>query len=534
MKKNGLLVCIILLLHCGCCKKEERNKASSRVINTACCSPISSLDPRVGNEFPSALAIRMLYDGLMRLGPNGEIVPALAERYEISSDQRTYTFYIRSAKWSNGDEVTAYDFEYAWKKSVDPKTICNGAFTFHIIKNVPLCLAGKVSVDEIGVRALGEKILQIELEHPAPYFLSILSFSTYAPINKKIDLIKKDWANEAGEYLTTNGPFYVAEWKKREYLLLKKNPLYWDHERVKIAGINIQYISDTATQFYLFEQGKLDWTGEPFSPLSTDLITNAVAEEKMHRIELVSLSWLFVNTEKYPYNNKNMRKALAYAINRKEITQHILQQGERPATSILGGFLALTKNPYFPDGDQNKAKQHLALALGELGISKEELPPFEASFYSSNQTASRLAQALQQQWKETLGIDVSLHFSEWPIHFTDIKKGSYQLGSMGWTSWLNDPVYILDTFRDRLCSINMSRWEHPIYQAYLAQSDIELNPEKRRELFKKAEELLIDEMPVIPLYFQQGIYFKNEHLKNVYVSPLKEIDFSYAYFEEEK
>jgi len=528
----GVLLLFSLVFAWGCSKNGSSTNKEKRYVNVAIASCVRSLDPRIGNEYPSAFVIRMLYEGLMRMGEDGQLFPGMAESYEVSEDQIRYTFHLRSANWSNGDKVTAYDFEYAWKKAVDPSFAKTGAFTFYAIKNVEACLQGKVDVGQVGVKALDEKTLVVDLEHPAPYFLALTACPTFMPINKRIDLEKSDWANKAGDYFTCNGPFIMDEWRKGDFLTLKKNQRYWNVSDVLLAGIKVLVVEDAMTQFYLFEKGKIDWFGDPLlGTMPPDILKDPSVRERIQSREAFGLFWFFLNTEIYPLNNKSLRKALAYSINRSEIAEHVLQMGERPAMGILAEGFNIQTDPYFDDGNLKKAREYFNQALQELDIKKEEFPKLTISI-STRVASSRLNQAIQQQWHDALGIDVELDSKEWPVHFTKLSKGDFQVGEVQWVSWLYDPIYLLETFRIKSFATNMSSWEHPEYRHLLDLADNEVDVERRKELLRRAETFLMEEMPVIPICFSRVCYMKNPKLHGVYISPLKELDFRWAYFED--
>lgn len=537
MKKILAILILFSVFFAGCGSKEKLSFKSKngkkRVVNIAVPSSIRSLDPRIGNDYPSAFVVRMLYEGLMRVGEDGQLFPGIAESYEVSKDQIVYTFHLRDSQWSNGDPLTAYDFEYAWKKSVDPRFAKTGAFTFYAIKNVEACLQGEVDVGEVGIKALDDKTLVVTLEHPAPYFIHLTTCPTYMPINKRIDLEKSHWANQIDRYFTCNGPFMVDLWRKGDSLVLKKNPAYWSEKDVLLPGIFISVIEDEMTQFYLFEKGKLDWVGDPIGNISPDILKDENIRKRIQNRDAFGLSWYFVNTQAYPLHNKNLRKALAYAINRKEIAEYVLQMGEQPAMGILARNFALQEGPYFEDGNLEKAREHFNLALEELGIEKKDFPTLRVST-AIKWISSRLYQAIQQQWQEAFGIDVELDQADWPIHFTKLSKGNFQIGEMQWISWLYDPIYLLETFRIRSLATNMSHWEHSEYRHFLDLSDKEIDTKKRQEYLLQAETLLMEEMPVIPICFSRVCYLKNPKLKGVCISPLKELDFRWAYFEEDE
>ena len=517
----------------GCHKHVNfKNGKNQRFVNISFLSCLRSLDPRVSNEFPSCHVVNMTYEGLMHLDLNGEHTFGIAKSVDISEDQLTYIFHLRDSHWSNGDLLTAYDFEYSWKKTVDPQFAHTGSFTFYSIKNVSACLEGDVSVDEVGIHALDQKTLKVELEHPAPYFLYLTTCSTYSPIHRQMDEKLPNWANVSGDTFICNGPFKLKKWKKSVEIVLEKNEHYWDTKNVQLPGIQIQIIHDANTQYMLFEKGQLDWVGQPFNPLPFDIFEDDHIEDKVHKLEAMGLYWFFVNTEKPPFDNKNLRKAIAYAINRQEITDHIFQTGEVPAMGILNSKLRLKNTPYFEDGNIEKAQEHLRMALKDLGLKNvTELPPVTVSQRSSI-FMLRVMQAIQQQIYEVLGIQIELEQSDWPVHFNKLAQGDFSIGEIGWSSWLWDPIYMLDTFRTRSFATNMSRWEDVRYKEYLEKSDYEIDIEKRKEYLQQAEQILMEEMPVIPICFNSIAFMNNPKLKNVYLSPLKVIDFRSSFFEE--
>ncbi|WP_194847970.1 peptide ABC transporter substrate-binding protein [Candidatus Neptunochlamydia vexilliferae] len=528
MKKVLLILLLLPLLFF--CAKNKSQKNRGNIVRIPIGSPIRSFDPRISNVYPSAHIINMLYEGLMRLGPNGEILPGAAESVTISEDQTVYTFYLRDSIWSNGDPVTAYDFEYAWKKSIDPMSAEAGAFTFYVIKHAKACLKGEKKIDDVGVKALNEKTLRVELSNPTPYFLSLCACTTYSPVHRKSDLNCFEWMGEKNN-LICNGPFILKSLQRGVELFLEKNPLYWDVDTVKIRGISVQIVPDAATQFFLFEKGKFDWVGHPFNGLPSEILEDCHRKEILKSIDAEQIVWYFLNTEKPPFKNKNFRKALAYAMDRQKIADYVFALGETPAVGICKGLMS-KKNPYFKDANLKTAQTFLQKALEEMGLTKDELPPITLTQESSN-TMSQVNQAVQQQISQALGVKVEINQSDFPVHFKRLSLGNYEFGSLTWVSWIKDPIYMLDTFRDRSLATNMSRWEHPDYQALLKKADRERDPVARMEYLRQAEALLMEEMPVIPLCFTRLHYLSNESLKGVYVSPLREIEFRYAYFSEE-
>lgn len=489
---------------------------------------VRSLDPRSSHDHPSNHVVKMLFEGLFRIDLDGQVQPALVESYEISSDKKTYIFKLKSSQWSNGSEVTAQDFEYGWKQVIDPTLPNNGVHIFYPIKNVQAVIQKKATIDQVGIKALDAKTLMVELENPAPFFLESLTFSSFCPVNSAADINDPDWSQKAGEGFICNGPFKLKDWKKGYEIYLEKNPTYWEAQSIKLQEIKIAIVSDLNTQLSMFEKGEIDWLGKPLAKLPLDAIPSLKKDGKLNYFNSLGVFWFFFNTQQFPFNNKNIRKAFSYAINRKEITDYLLQENEGPATSVLPPLLS-GKKQHFNDGNVVIARKYLELGMQELGIGIDQIAHITLS-YGSSELNNKVSQAIQQQWEKAFGIIVDLQHQEWKSYYDQLSKGDYQIGGMSWYSWTRDPSYTLEIFKYASDGINMSRWENSEYQACLNAAQKEIDDKKRIEFFMKAEELLIEEMPVMPVYFLNITFAKKNNLFNYYVSELNEIDFSRSYF----
>jgi len=520
-----LLTC--LLFTSGGCKKKA---PSERFVRISFRDDVRSLDPVIGVDYPSAFVTKMLFEGLMYIGSNGELQTAVAKKYEISKDQKTYTFHLRPSHWSNGDRVTAYDFEYSWKKVVNPENGAIGVHNFYPILNARAANSGEKSIDSVGIRALNENTLEVELENPTPYFLEILSTASYFPVNQRVDQGSPNWANQVGDGFVCNGPYRLNKHHLEDEIVVTKNPTYWDASSVTMPGIQIVIIKDATTQLGMFEKKELDWLGKPFSKITPEAIEHLRNHGDIQFFKTLGLYWFFVNVEAFPFNNTKMRKAFSYAIDREAITDHLLGGKEKPAMGVLPYSLSTQSSPFFEDNNTLLAQKLFNEALAEMRIGRGDLPEITINYVPSAPN-SRLVSTLQEHWKRTFGIQVKLEQQEWKSHYAKLQQGNFQIGGMGWQSWLRDPIYIMQTFRDRDDGVNMSRWENQEYKELLAATETELSPKKRRKLFNRAEALLMEEMPVIPIYFQTIAFSKNEHLKNILISELYETDFRWSYFD---
>ncbi len=535
--KNLLLLFLLLLTLTACEKKEVKSFPDlslkrKELLHANMATEVRSLDPCHGYEASSSFFVKMLFEGLMRLGPTGEIIPGVAESYEISEDQKVYTFHLRSSNWIDGSPVTAYDFEYAWKRIVNPATATRAAHNFYAIKNVQAVVKGNASMDTLGIRAVDDKTFVVELEHPAPYFLEAITTAPFRPIPAELDQKDPQWSTRLGKDFICNGPFRLKEWTRSNSLIIVKNSHYWRADEIRLDGIKVSFIKEEPTALMMFEKGELDWIGRPLTKIPLDAILTLKKEGKLIERPTFGLYWYFFNTETFPFNNKKMRLAFAYAINRREIVEDLLEEDERPAMSIFSSFLALQKTPYFPDGDVELARKLFDEALEELGLTKEKLPPITLSGTHA-EVARRLSQIVQEQWHRAFGIEVKLEHEEWNCYYDRVAGGKYQIAGMNWITWIKDPIYILQTFKYRSSGMNMPKWEDSRYQALLSASDDEIDLHQRQELLHQAEKLLLEEMPVTPVYFLTATFAQSPRVKNISFSELADVDFTWAYIERE-
>ncbi|QRG66300.1 peptide ABC transporter substrate-binding protein [Brevibacillus choshinensis] len=484
----------------------------------------STADPGLSDDNISSMVVSSTFDGLTRKGPDGKFHEAAAEKIETSEDGLTYTFHLRDAKWSNGDPVTAHDFEFAWKRALDPQTASDYAYQLFYIKNGADYNAGKAKRDDVGVKALDDKTLEVHLENPTPFFLELTAFATYYPVNKKVVEANPNWAMEASSHVG-NGPFKLETWAHKNKMSFVKNDSYWDKDNVKVDKIDVTMIEDQNTELSMFENDELDWAGGPFSTLPTDAIPALKESGAFKVIPVANTYWYQFNIEKPPFNNVKIRKAFGYAINRQAIIDNILQAGQIPATGILPPTMAVKPDGYFRDHDTELAKQLLAEGMQELGISK--LPPITLIFNTS-EAHKKIAEAVQDQWKQTLGVDVKVANMEFKVYLDTLDSGNYQIARRGWVADFNDPVNFIEIFREKKGN-NNTNWTNPHYNELLQQAAKERDLEKRKQLFGQAEQILMDEMPLSPIYFYTLSWLQGEKVANgIYTDALGNGDLKYV------
>lgn len=505
-----LLICIFTF--CGCEKS-----SSEKTLKLTFLSEVNSLDPRFGYEIPANHAVKMLFEGLMRFSPDRGLIPAAAESYQISQNQKKYTFKIRPSKWINGQPVTAFDFEYAWKSIVDPKLPTQGAADFYPIKNVEAIVRGDLPVDAAGITAIDAETLVVELAYPCPFFLELTATSAYSPIYRN-EAEKNPFSEH---FQITNGPFYLKEWVQQDHMIFEKNPAYWNAGSVSLERIEISIIEDVSTQLALFEKGESDWFGKPFAKLPLDAVPDLESKMLLHHFPEKAVYWYFINTEKYPFNHPKVRRAFGLAVDRHEIVSHLLKEKEECATSVNRGY------HLFNDGAIDEAKALFCEALEEMGIDLDSFPVVHLS-YCNIETNHRIACAVQQQWQNVFKIQVKLDPQEWTTYYDNLSNGKFEIGGLSWHSRVRDPIYNLQLFKYSDDRLNMANWENQEFQKLIDGAQGESNLQKRQTLLEKAESILMDEMPIIPLYFLTISYAKNSLLDHVYLSDMNEIDFAWA------
>ncbi|MGC5324472.1 peptide ABC transporter substrate-binding protein [Brevibacillus sp. SYSU BS000544] len=501
--------------------------AAPQVLKMNLHSEPPTADPGLAEDTTSGAVIRATFDGLTRTGEDGTPHESVAEKIDVSDDLITYTFHLRDAKWSNGEPLTAHDFEYAWKRVLNPKTAANYAYQLYYIKNAEKANKGEAKPEDIGVKALDDKTLQVTLENPTPYFLELTAFYTYYPVSKAV--VEKDpkWASEAKTHVG-NGPFKMESWEHKSKLVLVKNENYWDKDAVKLDKIEFSMVEDENTELSMFDNGEIDWAGSPLSSLPTDAIPALKQSGKMTTQPIAGTYWYKFNTEKAPFNNVKIRKAFAYSINRQAIIDNVTQTNQAPAMGAVPPSMNLGVDGYFKDNDLETAKTLLAEGMKELGIDK--LPPITLSFNTS-EGHKKIAEAIQDQWKKNLGVDVKLENKEWKVYIEDLHQGNFQVGRMGWLGDFNDPINFLELYKDKKGGNNDTNWENPQYKELLNKSALEKDSAARKKILADAEKILMEDMPIAPIYFYTNSWVKNDKVKGVIVDGLGFIDFKWGFIE---
>jgi oligopeptide transport system substrate-binding protein len=429
----------------------------------------------------------------MRIDSDGTPVYAIAKSHEVSADHKRYIFKLRDSLWSNGDRVTAHDFEYAWKKILSPDFSTPFAYLFYPIKHAKLAKEGKIPLDEVGLKAEDDWTLIVELDHPTPYFLELTAFTLYSPVNHRIDRIHPNWAGEEGKGYVCNGSFQLKKRSPSRGYELVKNPFYWNAKRIELDQVLITQNNNYTAQ-QMFKSDEIDWLGRPLFPWDS---SGSGYSEKIETTSTPRIFWYVFNVRRFPFSHPKLRQAFAYGINRAALIEELHYEGSAAGTPLPYAH-TLLRNRGIVDGDKEKARQLFQEALQELKIKKGEFPVItiiQATGEIRNKTAH-------------------------------LMHGDYQIGAMNWKAWINDPSYTLNAFRYASERVNFAKWENEEYQALLANADQEICPESRLKYLGSAEEILLREMPVIPIYYEAHQFMRKKRIK-VDVNPLTGyVDFS--------
>ena len=510
LKKLGLVLFLFAVTANGFAKPD--NLAEEQVLRRGNGSEVQTLDPHKAEGVPASNILRDLYEGLTIESPTGEVIPGAAESWEISDDGRVYTFRIRdNAKWSNGDPVTAADFVFGLRRSVDPATGSQYSQILAPILNAEDIIAGRKAVDSLGVEAIDDRTLKITLKAATPYLLGLLNHSTTYPVHKGSVEKHGDQFSRPGK-LVGNGAYQLKEWQVQSHVTLVRNPMYWDNENTIIEEVHYLPIEEASTELKRYRAGELDITGAiPANQL--DWIRKNLPGE-LHIAPTLGTYYYGFNLTRPPFkDNLKLRQALSMAVDREILTEKISKAGEIPAygwvppgvsnyTSQALDYAKMTKAERI-----KKAKQ----LYQEAGYNQGNPLTVEIR-YNTSEGHKKMAIAIAAMWKKNLGIRARLINEEWKVFLENRKqKKLTEAFRGGWIGDYNDAF----TFAELMQSdhgINDSGYNNPEYDKLLEQAAHESDLDKRRLIMEEAERMLLKDHAIMPLYF-----YVTKHLIKPYV-----------------
>ncbi|MBD0383225.1 peptide ABC transporter substrate-binding protein [Paenibacillus sedimenti] len=487
----------------------------------------TSIDPPIGFDQVSYDIVNNAFEGLTRLGKDHNPEPAMAKEWKVTPDGKKYTFTLRDGiKWTNGDPVKAADFEYAWKRLLDPKTASDAAFLAYPIEGAEAFNSGKGSADDVKVKAVDDKTLEVTLAQPASWLIGMVSSPAFFPVNKAVVEKNAKWAGEAAT-IVSNGPFTITEWKHDSELKMVKNDQYWDAANVKLGGVTYKMVNDSNTAYQLYSTGELHTTGS----IPADLSEKLFAENKVTVEDAAGTAFYRFNTKMEPFNNVNIRKAFIAAVDRQKLVDLVLKQKQKPADGYVSPGL---KDPAGGDFrkvggslikfDAAEAKQLLAKGMQE---AKYTTLPEVTLTYNTNDVSQRIAQAVQAMFKDNLGIDVKLANKEGKVMTDEQKKLQLQLSRSSFLPDFADPINFLDGFQSTN-PFSRTGWVNASYDKLIKDAYNEPDEKKRFALMHDAEKILMDDAPILPLYFYNTAYMQSEKLEGVVRHAFGFVDFKWA------
>lgn len=486
----------------------------------------TSFDPPIGFNAASYNALNNLMEGLTRLDAEHVPQPAIAEKWEISDDGLVYTFHIReNANWSNGDPVTAEDFVFAWKRLLDPDTASPAAFLGYFIKGGEAFNNGEGSADDLGLKAVNEKTFEVTLESPTGFFLNLISNPAFFPVNHKVAQENPEWHTEADTYVS-NGPFKLKEWNHDQNFVFERNPEYWDADNVKLDEVHWAMVNDSNTEYQMYESGQLDSSGIP-----ADLAETLLESDDIFYEEQAGTHFYRFNVTMEPFQNKNIRKAFALAVNQEDIVNYITKTLQKPAYGFVSyGFKDANGNDFREtNGDLIKYDPEEAKKLLEQGMEEEgysELPKITLSYNTSDQNKA-IAEYLQEQFKTVLGVEVELSNTEWNVFLEDQKALKLQFSRSSFLADYGDPVNFLESFITD-SSMNRTGWSNEKYDELIRLSKQEVDEQKRFDYLYEAEQILFDEMPIFPMHFYNQIVLLNPDVTGIVRHPVGYLELKWA------
>lgn len=507
---------------------ENAEPSGDQTLNINIKTEPPSLHPGTSSDTTSSAVLDQVFEGLTRINLEGEPEEAMAESIDVSEDGLTYTFKIREdAEWSNGDPVTAEDFEYAWKWVLDPESAdTDYAYQLYPIKGAEDAKENGGSLDDVGITVEDEKTLVVELTQPTDYFLELTAFHTYYPLNKDVASENDKWALDVGDDYVTNGPFKLVSWDHKDRIVIEKNEDYWDADTVQLETITMHMIDDESTALSMYENDELDWIGDPVDAIPLAAIQSMKDAGELHIEDRAGLYYYAVNHEDEVLGNANIRKALALSINRLGIVDNVTQTEEKPAMALVPpSMFEENEEGYFADNDIDEAKKYLEKGLEELGL--DELPAIKLS-YNTDEGHAAIAQAVQDMWNKNLDLNVELNNEEWNVYLDSLGEGNYQIGRMGWIADFNDAINFLEIF-ETVGGNNYTNWENDEFKALLKDSRAELDSDKRQEILKEAEELFMEELPIVPVYFYTNTYAAKDNVKGIEALPVGAFNLKWGY-----
>jgi oligopeptide transport system substrate-binding protein len=521
LRRVGLWVILLLLVGsnslAGC--SGLTSLSNGGVLHLTADADPPTLDSAFALDGNSYNVLNNVMEGLMRLGKENEPEPAIATSMpEVSPDGRTYTFRIREeARWSDGEPVQAQDFEYAWKRILNPETQAPVVFNLFPIENAVAYIQGQVPESEVGVKALDERTLEVQLEERTPHFLELLATSPFLPARQDIVEAAEGKFGRDADQLVYNGPFVLTEWKHEQSFTLKKNSRYWDKETVQLQEVRVHIVKDATEALGMYTSDEVDVvplnavTFEAFKN-SPDLVTHPRG----------ALLLIMFNTKEPPFNNTNIRKAFSLAIDRNRLVNELLKNGSRPAGGMVPPAIHSYQGKPFRDQtedyvefDPKKAKKLLKKGLKEAKLSR--VPDIVMSVNDDERRF--LALFIQQELKNNLGVEVQISPQPVSHKIAVDAAGQFQMSILRWIGSYDDPMAFLE-IGTSVSPVNFGRWSNQQFDFLVQKAKGNPDPAWRETDLIQAEAVVAQDAGVAPLYYEGQAFIEKPYVKNLYRHPV--------------
>lgn len=510
----------LFLTACG----KQQTTSKQQELRLSASAPLDTIDISKATGYGQTGNV---FESFYRLGKNGQPTAGLAKKATVSADGLTWTFTLRDAKWSNGDQITAQDFVYSWRRSLTPKTASPYAYLFSGVKNADAISKGKLPVEQLGIKALDNKTVEISLEKPIAYFKVLMAYPLFGPQNQKVvEKYGKKYATNS-KYMVYSGPFVIKNWTgTSDKWSFQKNPNYWDKKQVKLDKISYKVVSNPNTGYELYQQDKLDMT-----PLSSQQVKNYKNSSEFKQYPYSYVAFLAYNfnatnaANKKALNNQNIRRALSLALDRKVLTKKVFGDGSQVPTGFVANDLA--KNPQTGVDfskeqavtktvayDANLAKKYWRKGLTETGL--KELT-FNILASSDTPTNDALTQYLQSQYTKVLpGLKVKVQNIPGKSALERARKGEFDIYVSGWGGDFNDPITFLQIPLTGT-SYNYGNYSNSEYDRLIAKATNEDANDKlaRWNDLVAAAKLFNSQQGVSPLYQQTTAYLQKKRVKGI-------------------
>lgn len=523
---------LVLALIAGLCVMQAGFAEEKKVVKYSIADDPQQMDPTLNTYSRSSIVLQNLFQGLYKLGPDGvSFVPACAESYTVSEDGMTYTFTLKKGlKWSDGSDLTAKDFEYSWKRVLNPAVASGSASDLWVLKNGKEYNEGAATADDVGVKAVDETTLEVQTAYYAPWFVSLTATTVFFPVKQSIVEAAGDpWTKNVSTYVS-NGPFMLTEYSSLNKLVMSKNPYYYDKDAVQIDEVIYYIIADASAVLVAYDNGELNVADD----LSADARKEYAGTEQHVPKDRIGIQYWDFNCKLPEFSDPRVRQAFSYAIDRKAVLTAVNLTSETPVYGFVPSSQpSLTANGSYRSVAGDMFAEDVAKAqalLAEAGYPGGAGFPVVNIVCQNNDEQKLMAQILGEMWKTNLGIQYTITTYESSTYWDELANGNFSVGRNGFTTDYMDPSSNLKVWvSGSNCSEN--GWDDPVYDKMVADASLILDPAEREAALIAAEKYICEQMPGMPMYTMVDDYLVKPELKGVIKNAIGHIYFEYAKFE---